>query len=180
MDGVYHLATYGMCPIHVRANWDGHRDGFGGYVKTEVSKMGSGHFRRCSLCREHDQCRGRFGRYVGCRWDAHQVQLTLVRRALWNRDRLFDGSFPVLSNCKDFEMAGVVSLCLCHNGFCYPTRLARRSARHVRPFMAKGHDAWQNHVAILGTTISPYLFFWQASEEVEEDKAMGRRMLRQP
>src|SRR5881394_1662595 len=33
--------------------------------------------------------------------------------------------------------------------------------------------------AILGTTISPYLFFWQASEEVEEDKAMGRRMLRQ-
>src|SRR5437660_30086 len=141
--------------------------------------MGSGHFRGCSLCREHDQCRGRFGRYVGCRRDARQVQLTLVRRAVWNRDRLFDGSFPVLSNCKDFEMAGVVSLCLCHNGFCYPTRLARRSARHVRPFMAKGHDAWQNLVAILGTTISPYLFFWQASEEVEEDKAMGRRMLRQ-
>jgi Mn2+/Fe2+ NRAMP family transporter len=34
-------------------------------------------------------------------------------------------------------------------------------------------------VAILGTTISPYLFFWQTSEEVEEEKAMGRRMLRQ-
>jgi len=33
-------------------------------------------------------------------------------------------------------------------------------------------------VAILGTTISPYLLFWQASEEVEEEKAMGRRMLR--
>src|SRR5438128_337237 len=33
--------------------------------------------------------------------------------------------------------------------------------------------------ANLGTTISPYLFFWQASEEVEEEKAMGRRMLRQ-
>ncbi|MDE2385955.1 MAG: Nramp family divalent metal transporter [Alphaproteobacteria bacterium] len=32
-------------------------------------------------------------------------------------------------------------------------------------------------VAILGTTISPYLFFWQASQEVEEEKAMGRRML---
>ena len=25
-------------------------------------------------------------------------------------------------------------------------------------------------VAILGTTISPYLFFWQAAEEVEEKK----------
>jgi NRAMP (natural resistance-associated macrophage protein)-like metal ion transporter len=30
-------------------------------------------------------------------------------------------------------------------------------------------------VAILGTTISPYLFFWQASEEVEDEKAAGRR-----
>ena len=26
-------------------------------------------------------------------------------------------------------------------------------------------------VAIIGTTISPYLFFWQASEEAEEDVA---------
>jgi Mn2+/Fe2+ NRAMP family transporter len=30
-------------------------------------------------------------------------------------------------------------------------------------------------VAILGTTISPYLFFWQASQEVEEQIARGRR-----
>jgi NRAMP (natural resistance-associated macrophage protein)-like metal ion transporter len=28
-------------------------------------------------------------------------------------------------------------------------------------------------VAILGTTISPYLFFWQASEEVEEEEQQG-------
>jgi NRAMP (natural resistance-associated macrophage protein)-like metal ion transporter len=34
-------------------------------------------------------------------------------------------------------------------------------------------------VAILGTTISPYLFFWQASEEVEEEVSIGRRTLRQ-
>lgn len=32
-------------------------------------------------------------------------------------------------------------------------------------------------VAILGTTISPYLFFWEASEEVEEEKSEGRRTL---
>lgn len=30
-------------------------------------------------------------------------------------------------------------------------------------------------VAILGTTISPYLFFWQASEEVEEERKLGRK-----
>jgi len=32
-------------------------------------------------------------------------------------------------------------------------------------------------VAILGTTISPYLFFWQADEEVEEEISMGRKRL---
>ena len=45
------------------------------------------------------------------------------------------------------------------------------------PSWPKGHAAWQNLVAVLGTTISPYLFFWQTSQEVEEEKAMGRRML---
>ena len=34
-------------------------------------------------------------------------------------------------------------------------------------------------VAVLGTTISPYLFFWQASHEVEEEKALGRRLIAQ-
>ncbi len=40
----------------------------------------------------------------------------------------------------------------------------------------KGKETWQTIVAILGTTISPYLFFWQAAQEVEEEKSMGRRM----
>src|SRR5262249_47038576 len=34
-------------------------------------------------------------------------------------------------------------------------------------------------VAVLGTTISPYLFFWQASHEVEAEKALGRRAVAQ-
>jgi NRAMP (natural resistance-associated macrophage protein)-like metal ion transporter len=45
------------------------------------------------------------------------------------------------------------------------------------PSWPRDHAVWQNLVAVLGTTISPYLFFWQASQEVEEQKAMGRRML---
>ncbi len=41
------------------------------------------------------------------------------------------------------------------------------------------HIVWSRQyltvlVGILGTTISPYLFFWQASQEVEEERAMGR------
>jgi Mn2+/Fe2+ NRAMP family transporter len=45
------------------------------------------------------------------------------------------------------------------------------------PSVPKGHEGWAMLVAILGTTISPYLFFWQSSQEVEEEKAIGRRML---
>jgi NRAMP (natural resistance-associated macrophage protein)-like metal ion transporter len=45
------------------------------------------------------------------------------------------------------------------------------------PRWPKNHGEWGTLVAILGTTISPYLFFWQASQEVEEEKSKGRRML---
>jgi NRAMP (natural resistance-associated macrophage protein)-like metal ion transporter len=38
---------------------------------------------------------------------------------------------------------------------------------------------WATLVAILGTTISPYLFFWQAAEEVEEDIALGKETVEQ-
>jgi NRAMP (natural resistance-associated macrophage protein)-like metal ion transporter len=34
-------------------------------------------------------------------------------------------------------------------------------------------------VGILGTTISPYLFFWQASQEVEDERALGRTTIKQ-
>jgi NRAMP (natural resistance-associated macrophage protein)-like metal ion transporter len=47
------------------------------------------------------------------------------------------------------------------------------------PSMPHTRDEWSMLVAILGTTISPYLFFWQASEEVEEEKAAGLNSLSQ-
>src|SRR6266404_1744578 len=45
------------------------------------------------------------------------------------------------------------------------------------PSWPQSHAEWSTLVAILGTTISPYLFFWQTGQEVEEEKAKGRRML---
>jgi len=45
------------------------------------------------------------------------------------------------------------------------------------PSIPHTRDEWSTLVAILGTTISPYLFFWQASEEVEEEKAAGQSTL---
>lgn len=39
----------------------------------------------------------------------------------------------------------------------------------ITPSISLNSEVVMNIVAILGTTISPYLFFWQASEEVEEE-----------
>ena len=47
------------------------------------------------------------------------------------------------------------------------------------PSIPSGREEWATLVAILGTTISPYLFFWQASEEVEEEKSEGQSTLAQ-
>lgn len=47
------------------------------------------------------------------------------------------------------------------------------------PSIPHDHETWATLVAILGTTISPYLFFWQSSLEVEEDKGKGKRKLGQ-
>jgi NRAMP (natural resistance-associated macrophage protein)-like metal ion transporter len=39
------------------------------------------------------------------------------------------------------------------------------------PRLSFDREFWLTVVAILGTTISPYLFFWQAAQEVEDTKA---------
>lgn len=44
----------------------------------------------------------------------------------------------------------------------------------VLPHIQFSKDYLLNVVAILGTTISPYLFFWQASQEVEEEIVDGK------
>lgn len=46
-----------------------------------------------------------------------------------------------------------------------------------KPSLPAGRDAAATLLAILGTTISPYLFFWQTSHEVEFEKNLGRRRL---
>jgi Mn2+/Fe2+ NRAMP family transporter len=43
------------------------------------------------------------------------------------------------------------------------------------PTISANTTFWTSVVAILGTTISPYLFFWQASQEVEDVEATPER-----
>ncbi len=44
------------------------------------------------------------------------------------------------------------------------------------PHVEWSRDFFSVMVAILGTTISPYLFFWQAAQEVEEERAKHRHL----
>ena len=43
------------------------------------------------------------------------------------------------------------------------------------PTLSSDASFWMTVVAVLGTTISPYLFFWQASQEVEDIHAVAER-----
>lgn len=43
------------------------------------------------------------------------------------------------------------------------------------PTISPDRDFWLTIVAVFGTTISPYLFFWQASQEAEESRLSHKR-----
>ena len=47
------------------------------------------------------------------------------------------------------------------------------------PHIVWNHEYFAVLVGIFGTTISPYLFFWQSSQEVEEERVLGRRTVSQ-
>ena len=49
-------------------------------------------------------------------------------------------------------------------------------AATIAPRLSWSRDSLSVLVGILGTTISPYLFFWQAAQEVEEERAQGRNL----
>ena len=47
----------------------------------------------------------------------------------------------------------------------------------ILPRVSWSRESLSVLVGILGTTISPYLFFWQAAQEVEEERAQGRNLM---
>ena len=53
--------------------------------------------------------------------------------------------------------------------------LAETLRATIVPTISADHRYIATLVAILGTTISPYLFFWQTSQEVEEERSAGRK-----
>ena len=67
-----------------------------------------------------------------------------------------------------------VPLCLRGRGIRRPSGLGAALHGTFVPTIGLDQAYLMNVVAILGTTISPYLFFWQGNEEVEEEIADGK------
>lgn len=62
--------------------------------------------------------------------------------------------------------------------------IARPDVGEVLRSTFQPHIEWSRDylsvlVGVLGTSISPYLFFWQAAQEVEEERAAGRKTVAQ-
>ena len=66
------------------------------------------------------------------------------------------------------EMADLGASRLLRDGDGRSRSLGTGGERIFIPTFSTDWEFWTTVVAILGTTISPYLFFWQASQEVEE------------
>ncbi|MCD6422412.1 divalent metal cation transporter [bacterium] len=81
---------------------------------------------------------------------------------------LYRGSYASLSRyfffLTPFFLAYVISAILARPDW-------GEALKHTfNPFISEGKNLWLLAVAVLGTTLSPYLLFWQATEEVEEHK----------
>jgi len=70
-------------------------------------------------------------------------------------------------------LAYIASAILAHPGW---VNIAKHS---IVPHVTFSKDQLLLICAILGTTISPYLFFWQTSQEIEEEVAAGETTLQQ-
>ena len=134
---------------------------------------------RRALRREHDQRRRRSRRHGRRGGDAHGRELALcswcssASAIAWATIRF---RYHQIANILKWLALSLFRLRHHRRSSCVRTGAKSRSDTFI-PTLPAGHEAWGLLVAILGTTISPYLFFWQASQEVEEEKAMGRRML---
>jgi Mn2+/Fe2+ NRAMP family transporter len=80
------------------------------------------------------------------------------------------------------EMADAVSLCIFGTVLFVKMPWTEAAKGLFVPTLSFDPAFWTMVVAILGTTISPYLFFWQAAQEVEDIPAVPQRkaLLRAP
>ncbi len=77
--------------------------------------------------------------------------------------------------CRAAEVVHLLAAGLCRRGLHGEDRLAGGGAGAFVPRLELSGEALTLVVAMFGTTISPYLFFWQSSQEVEDEEADPER-----
>lgn len=82
------------------------------------------------------------------------------------------GSYRLIANT--FKWLTLALLAYVIDGFIVHPQLLETLRATVVPTLSLDPAYVTTIVAILGTTISPYLFFWQSSEEAEEEIESGR------
>ncbi len=75
---------------------------------------------------------------------------------------------------KIFKWLCLALLAYVATAFVSHANLADVAKGTLIPKLPRTKDDISLMIAILGTTISPYLFFWQAGQEIEEQKAEGK------
>jgi NRAMP (natural resistance-associated macrophage protein)-like metal ion transporter len=100
-------------------------------------------------------------------WAVPGFGLVIVALLMWSSYRTIARVFKWLTLVL---LAYVMTAFVAHADW----RLALRAT--VIPHIEWSRAFFSVLVAILGTTISPYLFFWQAAQEVEEERALGRNL----
>jgi Mn2+/Fe2+ NRAMP family transporter len=74
----------------------------------------------------------------------------------------------LIENKSAFAVVNFSFVRLCYHRIYRPRTLAESYTDDDHPILKWTREYWMSLVAILGTTISPYLFFWQASQEAED------------
>ncbi|HEY1804206.1 MAG TPA: divalent metal cation transporter [Terracidiphilus sp.] len=93
------------------------------------------------------------------------ISLVIVVLQVW-------GSYRLIANI--FKWLSLVLCTYILSAFFAKPALGEVLRGSLLPSFAWNRDFLTLTVGILGTTISPYLFFWQSNQEVEEEIAAGR------
>ena len=174
MDRNINLADDGRSAVHLRKNRNGERPRSLRGAPQVLPTLASLFCYFPALNRQYDQCRYRYWSDRGRRQLANSDPCARAGSA----HRVSDPRAANLGNLQldreGFQVADADSLCLrsrCLSGQANWSEVLKAT---FIPTLRFDNQYLMALVAILGTTISPYLFFWQASQEVEEELQMGR------
>jgi hypothetical protein len=174
VDRAHNLAAHGRGAGHVRPDRDGDRPGPHGSAAPEVPPPGPGGGRSGTPRRQHHQHRGRPLRHGRCRRAAPRRQLACLGGALRHRYRLGHHPASLRDHRALAQVARPGTLQLRDHWNPHPPALGRSAPGDVCPRGTREPRCLGDRGGDPGDDDQPLsLPFWQASQEVEEEKAEG-------